>query len=51
VESGLAAHFFGVPFAIISGGIGTIIAAFLIMKKFPQLRTYDGTEHQAKPSD
>ncbi len=46
VEAGLAAAAFGVPFAIISGGIGTIIAAGLIMLKWPQLRTYDGHEPQ-----
>jgi len=44
VEAGVAAAAFGVPFAIISGGIGTIIAAVLIMVKWPQLRTYDGPE-------
>ena len=46
VESGLVAAAFGVPFAIISGGIGTIIAAILIMMKWPQLRTFDGSEPQ-----
>jgi MFS family permease len=47
VEAGLAAAAFGVPFAIISGGIGTIIAAFLIILKWPELRKYDGPEPQA----
>lgn len=42
VESGLMAAAFGVPFAIISGGIGTIIAAGLIMLKWPELRKFDG---------
>ncbi len=53
VESGLVAAAFGVPFAIISGGIGTILAAILIMLKWPQLRTYDGPEPQpaAAPAD
>jgi MFS family permease len=53
VESGLVAAAFGVPFAIISGGVGTIIAAFLIMLKWPQLRKYDGPEVQpsAAPAD
>jgi len=41
VESGLVAMAFGVPFAIISGGIGTILAAALIMLKWPQLREYN----------
>ena len=44
VESGLVAAAFGVPFSIISGGIGTIVAAVLIMIKWPQLRNYDGPE-------
>jgi MFS family permease len=44
VESGLVATAFGVPIAIISGGIGTILAAGLIMLKWPKLRTYDGHE-------
>lgn len=42
VESGLVAAAFGVPFAIVSGGFGTIIAASLIMLKWPELRKYDG---------
>jgi len=46
VEAGLVAAAFGVPFAIISGGLGTMIAALLIMAKWPQLRTYDGHEPQ-----
>ena len=44
VESGLVASLFGVPFAIISGGVGTILAAILIMTKWPQLRNFDGSE-------
>jgi MFS family permease len=51
VESGLVATAFGVPFAIISGGIGTIIAASLIMLKWPQLRSYDGPEPSSKVAD
>ena len=53
VESGLVAAAFGVPFAIISGGIGTILAAFFIMQKWPELRTYDGTDPKksAAPTD
>ncbi|HEY3310793.1 MAG TPA: MFS transporter [Anaerolineales bacterium] len=46
VEAGLVAAALGVPFAIISGGIGTIIAALLVMLKWPQLRSYDGSEPQ-----
>jgi MFS family permease len=45
VESGIIANLFGVPFAIISGGIGCILGAGLIILKWPQLRTYNGDEH------
>ena len=45
VESGLVASLFGVPTAIISGGIGCIVGTALIVLKWPQLRTYNGDEH------
>jgi len=45
VESGIVASLFGVPTAIISGGIGCILGAVLIVLKWPQLRTYNGDEH------
>ncbi len=49
VESGIVASLFGVPAAIVSGGIGCIVGAALIVLKWPQLRTYNGDEHlQAK---
>ncbi len=51
VEAGLAAQFFGAPFAVVSGGIGCILAAVLIMRKWPMLRTYDGPEPAAAPAD
>ncbi len=53
VEAGIVAQLFGVPFAIISGGIGTILAVWFISRKWPQLRTYDGSEQQitAVPAD
>ena len=44
VESGLAAQLFGVPFAIISGGVGCVLAALFVVKKFPQLWKYNGDE-------
>jgi MFS family permease len=50
VESGLVAAAFGVPFAIISGGIGTILAAILIMTRWPELHTFDGREPQTAAS-
>ena len=45
VESGIVASLFGVPAAIISGGIGCIVGTTLIILKWPQLRTYNGDEH------
>jgi len=53
VESGIVASLFGVPAAIISGGIGCIVGTALIVLKWPQLRIYNGDEHlQAKaPAD
>jgi MFS family permease len=47
VESGIVAFLLGVPFAIVSGGIGCIIGAVFIVLKWPQLRTYNGDEHQS----
>lgn len=44
VEAGIVATLFGVPFAIISGGIGCILGMLLILRKWPQLRTYNGDE-------
>jgi MFS family permease len=41
VEAGAAAQFFGVPFALISGGIGTIIATGVIVRLWPQLLHFD----------
>jgi len=45
VESGIVASIFGVPFTIISGGIGCIVGVTLIALKWPQLLTYNGDEH------
>jgi len=44
VESGLVAQILGVPFAIISGGVGCVLAAGIVVKKFPQLWKYNGDE-------
>jgi MFS family permease len=45
VESGIVASLFGVPAAIISGGIGCVVGAVFIVLKWPQLRTYNGDEY------
>jgi MFS family permease len=44
VEAGIVATLFGVPFAIISGGVGCILGTFLIVRKWPQLTSYNGDE-------
>lgn len=44
IEAGLVAQAFGTPFAIISGGIGCIIAMALVTLRWPQLQKYNGDE-------
>ena len=46
VEAGVVAQLFSVPFAIISGGIGCLVAVAWISRRWPQLRNYDGEEPQ-----
>lgn len=53
VEAGVVASLFGVPFAILSGGIGCIVGMALIVWKWPQLISYNGDEPHpiAAPAD
>ncbi len=44
VEAGVVAQLFGAPAAIISGGIGCILAVILIARRWPQIRKYNGDE-------
>lgn len=44
VEAGIVAQFFGPVFAIISGGVGCLLAVGLIVRRWPQLRSYNGDE-------
>ncbi|HEX9091917.1 MAG TPA: MFS transporter [Anaerolineales bacterium] len=44
VEAGLVAQFFGAPFAVISGGLGCILAVIWINQRWPQIRIYNGDE-------
>lgn len=44
VESGLVAQVLGVPFAIISGGAGCVLAAWVVVKRIPQLWNFNGDE-------
>jgi len=44
IEAGLAAQIFGAPIAVISGGIGCILAVAWISRRWPLLRAYNGDE-------
>ncbi len=44
MEAGLVAQAFGTPFAIVSGGIGCLIAVGFVALKWPVLRNYNGDE-------
>ncbi len=47
IEAGAIAQFFGVPFAIVSGGIGTIFGVWWIISRWPALVRYNGDEPTA----
>lgn len=47
VEAGLVAQSFGVPAAIITGGLGCIVATWAVVRRFPQLVRYNGDESQS----
>lgn len=44
MEAGLVAQLLGVPFAIISGGVGCVLVAGAIIVKYPQLWAYTGDD-------
>ncbi len=44
VEAGVVAQIFGPVFAIVSGGIGCLLAVGWIARRWPQLRRYNGDE-------
>lgn len=44
VEAGIVAQIAGTPFAIVSGGVGCLLAAVWIAYRWPQLRGYNGDE-------
>lgn len=48
-ESGVAAQFLGTVPAIVSGGIGTLLVVFAVMKLSPELRRL-GPLHEVKPA-
>lgn len=45
VESGLAAQWLGIPGAVVTGGIGCIVASVLVLKRYPQLWHFTGSEN------
>ncbi|GAP12854.1 arabinose efflux permease [Longilinea arvoryzae] len=47
VESGIVAQAFGPAAAIVSGGVGCVLAVGLVGGRWPQLRAYDGVEEAA----
>ncbi|MCK4900420.1 MAG: hypothetical protein KAS38_16685 [Anaerolineales bacterium] len=44
VEAGVVAQLFGAAFAVVSGGVGCLLAVGWIARRWPQLRTYNGDE-------
>lgn len=44
IEAGLVAQAFGVPAAVITGGLGCILAVGLVGWRWPQLRRFNGDE-------
>ena len=48
VESGVAGALFGIPFAIVSGGIGVLVALGFIINRFPILLEYDNHAQQSE---
>jgi MFS family permease len=53
IEAGAVAQFFGVPIAIITGGVGAILGVWLIVSIWPMLPGYNGDEPntQSMPAD
>jgi MFS family permease len=49
IEAGLVGQAFGIPAAIISGGIGCILVVAWIAWRVPQLRNYDDAQTKPKP--
>ena len=44
VEAGVVAQFLGAPLAVISGGVGCILAVGWIVRRWPQIARYNGDE-------
>jgi MFS family permease len=50
IEAGLVGQAFGIPAAIVSGGIGCILVVAWIAWRVPQLRNYDDAQREAVPA-
>lgn len=44
LEAGLVAQILGAPFAVITGGLGCLLAGAWVARRWPQLRRYQGDE-------
>jgi hypothetical protein len=44
MEAGVVAQVFNAPFAVISGGIGCLLAVLWIVRRWPGLLHYNGDE-------
>lgn len=44
VEAGLVAQFLGAPIAVITGGIGCVLAVYGVSRRWPQIGRYNGDE-------
>ena len=44
IEAGLVAQFLGAPFAIVSGGVGCMIAVAWVARRWPVIISYNGDE-------
>ncbi len=44
VEAGVVAQLFGAPLAVVSGGIGCILAVGWVVRRWSQIASYNGDE-------
>ena len=53
LEAGLLAQWIGAAGSVVAGGIGCLVAAAWVVRRFPDLRRYDGDERppRAAPAD
>ena len=49
VEAGVVGALFGIQFAVVSGGVGVLIALAIIVAKFPVLTQYNSHQQQSHP--